>query len=403
MDEPFTIDVSHRIRRLPPYLFGRLNAVKHHKRQQGIDIIDLGMGNPNDPTPALIVEKLQEAAAVPRNQRYSMSRGVFNLRREVARNYEAAYGVSLDAESEVIVSIGSKEGFSHMCLALLGPGDTALVPNPAFPPHIHSVAMAGANVISLPLADPDLTIRILPLLGTAGKDRALQPLFDLVMDVSVDEGLRRSAAIHLGLAASLSENPAALIAELIENLDHRDPSIRGCCSLALGWEGNTAAVPALMNRLQDPDRDVQAAVVAALSSVNDARVFDRLVERLRNGSLEEQRSVLLNLWRFAERVPDAQRVFRDSLEWLPADLYPDILAALSMIPPTGPVLAIYRRMLSEEYIGIRLQVLENLQALEPLEYAPLNESIRRMLADKDRRVRQAATRLLAGGPMDPTA
>ena len=159
MDEPFTIDVSSRIRRLPPYLFGRLNEMKHRKRQQGIDIIDLGMGNPNDPTPPLIVEKLCEAAAVPRNQRYSMSRGLFNLRREVARHYQAVYGVDLDPEREVIACIGSKEGFSHMCLAILGPGDTALVPNPAFPPHIYSVALAGANVISIPLADPGEFLR----------------------------------------------------------------------------------------------------------------------------------------------------------------------------------------------------------------------------------------------------
>jgi len=159
VNEPFTIDVSNRIRRLPPYLFGRLNDMKHRKRQEGIDIIDLGMGNPNDPTPAAIVEKLREAAGTPRNQRYSMSRGIFNLRREMARHYHSVYGVDLDPEHEVIASIGSKEGFSHMCLALLGPGDTALVPSPAFPPHVYGVALAGANVISMPLADPEDFLR----------------------------------------------------------------------------------------------------------------------------------------------------------------------------------------------------------------------------------------------------
>jgi alanine-synthesizing transaminase len=159
MQPRFTIDVSHRIRRLPPYLFGRLNEMKHRKRQQGIDIIDLGMGNPNDPAPAVIVEKLCEAAANPRNHRYSTPRGVYNLRREVARHYQAVYGVDLDPAREVIATIGSKEGFSHMCLALLGPGDTALVPNPAYPPHIYGVALAGANVISVPVADPEEFLR----------------------------------------------------------------------------------------------------------------------------------------------------------------------------------------------------------------------------------------------------
>ena len=131
------IQVSPRIHRLPPYLFGRINALKHKKRQQGIDIIDLGMGNPTDPTPEPIVEKLCEAARDPRNHRYSVSTGLFNLRRDVARHYKARYGVELDPEEEVIACIGSKEGISHMLLAMLGPGDTVVVGDPAFPIHVY--------------------------------------------------------------------------------------------------------------------------------------------------------------------------------------------------------------------------------------------------------------------------
>jgi alanine-synthesizing transaminase len=154
--EEYSIGVSNRLRRLPPYLFGRLNAMKHELRQAGADIIDLGMGNPNDPAPQVVVDKLCEAAQDPRNHRYSVSTGLFNLRREAARYYERLWEVQLDPESEIVATIGSKEGFSHLCLALLGPGDTALVPSPAFPVHVYAVALAGANVISCPLSpDPE--------------------------------------------------------------------------------------------------------------------------------------------------------------------------------------------------------------------------------------------------------
>src|SRR5438876_1865773 len=151
--EPFKIDVSPRISRLPPYLFGRINKTKYEKRVAGIDIIDLGMGNPTDPTPESVVQKLAEAARDPRNHRYSVSNGVAGLRREVAKKYKEKYNVDLDPETEVIATIGSKEGFSHLCLALLGPGDTAVVPDPAFPIHLYAVAMAGANAIRVPLGN----------------------------------------------------------------------------------------------------------------------------------------------------------------------------------------------------------------------------------------------------------
>src|SRR5688500_7237228 len=151
--QPFNIETSQRIQRLPPYLFGRINKMKLQKRQQNIDIIDLGMGNPTDPTPECVVKKLQEASLDPRNHRYSVSNGIPGIRREVAKKYRDKYGVELNPETEVIATIGSKEGFSHLCLAMLGPGDTAVVGDPAFPIHIYAVAMAGANVIRVPLGN----------------------------------------------------------------------------------------------------------------------------------------------------------------------------------------------------------------------------------------------------------
>src|SRR5262249_45179181 len=122
---PFKINVADRVQRLPPYLFGKINALKYRKRRDGIDVIDLGMGNPTDVPDPVIVSKLIEAAQDERSHRYSVSNGLFNLRREVSLRYARLHGVQLDPEVEVIATLGSKEAFSHMCLALMGPGDTA--------------------------------------------------------------------------------------------------------------------------------------------------------------------------------------------------------------------------------------------------------------------------------------
>lgn len=150
----FSIEVSARVKNLPPYLFGKINDLKYQMRRSGADVIDLGMGNPTDPTPDWVVDKLCEAARDSRNHRYSVASGIYNLRREVAKRYESRFGVTLDPDQEIVTTIGSKEGFSHMCLALLGPGDTALVPAPTFPIHVHSVALANANAIALDVRDP---------------------------------------------------------------------------------------------------------------------------------------------------------------------------------------------------------------------------------------------------------
>ncbi len=155
MSQPFHIQVARRVERLPPYLFGRINSMLYNKRRAGDDVIDLGMGNPSDPPEESVIEKLAEAARDEGNHGYSKSNGIANLRREVASKYVKQYGVRLDPESEVIVCLGSKEGFSHMCLAMMGSGDTAIVPAPYFPIHVYSVALASANVIALEVADSE--------------------------------------------------------------------------------------------------------------------------------------------------------------------------------------------------------------------------------------------------------
>jgi alanine-synthesizing transaminase len=152
---PFQIHLAERMKRLPAYLFARLNQLMYQKRRAGEDVIDMGMGNPTDPPADLIVEKLAEAARDPKNHGYSPSLGIMNLRREVASRYLKKWGVRLDPEGEVIATLGSKEGFSHLCLALIGPGDTAIVPAPTYPAHLYAVSLASGNAITLEVADSE--------------------------------------------------------------------------------------------------------------------------------------------------------------------------------------------------------------------------------------------------------
>ena len=140
-----------RIKRLPPYVFAIVNELKAEARARGEDIIDFGMGNPDQPTPKHIVEKLVEAAQRNDTHRYSVSRGIPRLRRAICNWYKDRYDVDLDFETEAIVSIGSKEGLAHLALACLGPGDSVLVPNPAYPIHPYGFVIAGADVRHVPL------------------------------------------------------------------------------------------------------------------------------------------------------------------------------------------------------------------------------------------------------------
>jgi alanine-synthesizing transaminase len=144
----------HRIRRLPPYVFAEVNTAKARARAAGEDIIDLGMGNPDSPTPPHIVAKLVEAVADPRTHRYSTSRGIPGLRRALAGYYRRRFAVELDPETEVIATLGSKEGLANLASAITSPGDTILVPNPSYPIHQFGFIIAGAAVRSVP-ATPD--------------------------------------------------------------------------------------------------------------------------------------------------------------------------------------------------------------------------------------------------------
>lgn len=142
-----------RVKRLPPYVFAIVNQIKMEARRRGEDIIDLGMGNPDLPTPKHIIDKLIEAAQNPKNHRYSASRGITHLRMAICEWYKRRFDVDLDPDKEAVVTIGSKEGLSHLIYAMVEPGDLALTPAPAYPIHPYSVILAGGDVRSIPIGE----------------------------------------------------------------------------------------------------------------------------------------------------------------------------------------------------------------------------------------------------------
>jgi len=143
----------YRIAKLPPYVFAVINELKAKARAAGQDVVDFGMGNPDGETPTIIVDKLVEAARQMKNHRYSMSRGIPQLRNEIVKRYKKNYGVELDPEKEAIVTIGAKDAIAHLLFAIIAPGDAVVSPNPAYPIHQYGVIMAEGEAIMLPMPD----------------------------------------------------------------------------------------------------------------------------------------------------------------------------------------------------------------------------------------------------------
>ena len=183
-------DEFHRIRRLPPYVFAEVNKAKAQARAAGEDIIDLGMGNPDSPTPPHIVAKLIETVADPRSHRYSVSRGIPGLRRALANYYRRRFDVELDPETEVIATLGSKEGLANLASAITSPGDTILVPNPSYPIHQFGFIIAGAAVRSIPAEPGD------------------------EMLAALDRAVRHSVPKPTALIVNFPSNPTAYVADL---------------------------------------------------------------------------------------------------------------------------------------------------------------------------------------------
>jgi alanine-synthesizing transaminase len=180
----------HRIRRLPPYVFAEVNSAKAKARAAAEDIVDLGMGNPDSPTPPHIVAKLVEAVQDPRTHRYSMSKGIPGLRKALANYYDRRFGVKLNPETEVVATLGSKEGLANLAAAITSPGDTILVPNPSYPIHQFGFIIAGASVRSVPHT-PD--------------DEMLSAL---------DRAVRHSVPKPTALIVNFPSNPTAQLADI---------------------------------------------------------------------------------------------------------------------------------------------------------------------------------------------
>jgi alanine-synthesizing transaminase len=180
----------HRIRRLPPYVFEHINPIKAKARAAGVDIIDLGMGNPDLPTPPHIVEKLKETVKDPRTHRYSSSKGIPGLRKAQASYYGRRFGVKLNPDTQVVATLGSKEGFANMAQAITAPGDVVLVPNPTYPIHAFGFIMSGGVVRSMP-ADPNE---------------------DFMR--SLDRAVRHSIPKPIALILNYPANPTAYVASL---------------------------------------------------------------------------------------------------------------------------------------------------------------------------------------------
>jgi alanine-synthesizing transaminase len=152
---PDSHDEFYRIQKLPPYVFAVINELKAKARAAQLDVVDMGMGNPDGATPRVIVNKMIEAVRNQRNHRYSMSRGIPNLRQEIVKRYQRNYGVELDPEKEAIVSIGAKDALAHLLFAVVGPGDAVVSPNPTYPIHQYGVVMAEGHACMLPMSSPE--------------------------------------------------------------------------------------------------------------------------------------------------------------------------------------------------------------------------------------------------------
>src|ERR1700692_3642165 len=147
-------DEFYRIQKLPPYVFAVINEMKAKARAAQLDVVDLGMGNPDGATPRPIVNKLVEAARNQRNHRYSASKGIPKLREAIVKRYKTNYGVTLDSDKEAIVTIGAKDALAHLLFAVIGPGDAVVSPNPCYPIHQYGVIMAEGHARLLPMPDP---------------------------------------------------------------------------------------------------------------------------------------------------------------------------------------------------------------------------------------------------------
>ena len=302
----------YRIRRLPPYVFAEVNAMKAAARSRGEDVVDLGMGNPDGSPPAHVIEKLAEVARNPRAHRYSASKGIPGLRKAQAAYYERRFGVSLDPDSEVIVTLGSKEGLANLAQAITAPGDVVLAPNPTYPIHQFGFIIAGAAIRSIPAAPgpgffeileravrytvPKPTVLVMGYPSNPTAYVADLPFYQRVVEFAREHGLwvisdLAYAEIYFGDAPtpSILEVPGA------KEVAIEFTSMSKTYSMA-GWRigfavGNPTLVAALARVKSYLDygafTPVQAAAVAALNGPQDIVEANRRLYKARRDCLVE--------------------------------------------------------------------------------------------------------------------
>ncbi|MEI5664010.1 LL-diaminopimelate aminotransferase [Bosea sp. CCNWLW174] len=303
----------HRIKRLPPYVFEQVNKIKAAERAKGVDIIDLGMGNPDLPAPRHVIEKLVETAGKPRTDRYSASKGISGLRRAQAHYYQRRFGVTLNPDTQVVATLGSKEGFANMAQAITGPGDVVLVPNPSYPIHAFGFLMAGGVIRSVP-AEP--TPAFFPALERAMAHSVPKPIALVTCYPANPTAYTASLDFYRDLVAFAKRHELILLSDLAYAevyFDENDPppsmlQVPGAIDVAVeftsmsktfsmaGWRmgfavGNEKLLAALARVKSYLDygayTPIQVAAAAALNGPDDCIREMREVYRKRRDALVE--------------------------------------------------------------------------------------------------------------------
>jgi HEAT repeat protein len=248
---------------------------------------------------------------------------------------------------------------------------------------------------ALKYADKDLKREVMLVLGSFAKDEILWPLYEMMTDAAEDEDVRRDASIQLSVIGGLLKDPQPLLDRLLQELESPDAERRVNATFALGWRGNTQAAIPLIQRLYDPDERVQQTAVNALCNLRDDRILDLLVDRLNQGSLDQKRAILLNLWRFREKEPEVINVYLRYLEHDHPDVRFDALVCMGPVTEAADHLEAYRKCLKDKDTRIRELALKRLAeeagaaALETLRF-----EIEPLLNDPDMKVKRAALETL---------
>jgi alanine-synthesizing transaminase len=303
----------HRIRRLPPYVFEQVNKIKAKARAAGADIVDLGMGNPDLPAPKHVIEKLIETVGKPRTDRYSASKGIVGLRKAQAAYYARRFGVKLNPDTQVVATLGSKEGFANMAQAITGPGDVVLVPNPSYPIHAFGFLMAGGVIRSVP-AEP--TPAFFPAAERAILHSVPKPIAIVVCYPSNPTAMVASLDFYKDLVAFAKKHEIIVLSDLAYAevyFDDRNPppsmlQVNGAMDVAVeftsmsktfsmaGWRmgfavGNDKLLAALTRVKSYLDygayTPIQVAAAAALNGPEDCIREMRQVYRTRRDALVE--------------------------------------------------------------------------------------------------------------------